>query len=153
MLPEGFEPSFPASGRRPMPQTVDNTNQHYKALHHQSVDQTLFELKLFYSLICLQQGVTSMLVLTSPVNNCRSVQSIVKFGSVSLAKSEFYQKSRLSTTFLYERLALSASSSSHTWGGFVYLIYTGVSHNRCEHTAARFSRVIYTTILRSKNRI
>ena len=99
--------------------------------------------------MCLQQGVTSILVLTSPMNNGRPVQ----FGSVSLAKSEFYRKSRLSTAFLYERLALSASSSSNLRGGFVYLFYTGVSLNRCEHMAARFSRVRYKTILWSKNRI
>jgi len=91
--------------------------------------------------------------MNSPMNNCRPVQSTVKFGSVTLAKSEFYPKSLLSTAFLYERLALSASSSSHPCGGFVYLIYTGVSHNRCDHMAAPYSRVIYTTILWSKNRI
>ena len=153
MLPAGFEPAISASERLQTHALAHHTNQYYKALHHQNVDQTLSELKFFCFLMCLQQGFTSILVLTSPMNNWRPVQSTVKFGSVLLAKSEFYPKSRLSTAFLNERLALSASSSSHPWDGFVYLICRGVSRNRCEHMAARFSRVIYTTILWSKNRI
>jgi hypothetical protein len=108
----------------------DHTTQHYKALHHQNVDQTLFELKLFCSLICSRELPAYLCWLrqwtTGGLFNPHSSSNRYHWRSPNSTQSHGSRR-HFSTNALHYRHLLRHihGAGSSTWSEQAYLITDG----------------------------